>query len=216
MSYLSKEYKEQWNFSKYPPSAYRIFGFVFSKQPGTFNYNKNIVQIFTLKPNDLPEQVRIDNFKKLCQSLFKEMNVKEDLDVKTETDDESKETTITFSSNNICNCLQSLKYEDEKILFNTLYKPSLGTYPLSLNQRIEFILGVYLNHSHHKTKMLFRDNYPKMALTHSFIADLAGEDDEFILTSRFDRSHSHVIEINENGQLWKKLETLLLKYGYQL
>lgn len=216
MSYLSKEYKEQWNFSKYPPSAYRIFGFVFSKQPGTFNYNKNIVQIFTLKPNDLPEQIRIDNFKKLCQSLFKEMNVKEDLDVKTETDDESKETTITFSSNNICNCLQSLKYEDEKILFNTLYKPSLGTYPLSLNQRIEFILGVYLNHSHHKTKMLFRDNYPKMALTHSFIADLAGEDDEFILTSRFDRSHSHVIEINENGQLWKKLETLLLKYGYQL
>lgn len=216
MSYLSKEYKEQWNFSKYPPSAYRIFGFVFSKQPGTFNYNKNIVQIFTLKPDDLPEQVRIDNFKKLCQSLFKEMNVKEDLDVKTETDDESKETTITFSSNNICNCLQSLKYEDEKILFNTLYKPSLGTYPLSLNQRIEFILGVYLNHSHHKTKMLFRDNYPKMALTHSFIADLAGEDDEFILTSRFDRSHSHVIEINENGQLWKKLETLLLKYGYQL
>lgn len=216
MSYLSKEYKEQWNFSKYPPSAYRIFGFVFSKQPGTFNYNKNIVQIFTLKPNDLPEQVRIDNFKKLCQSLFKEMNVKEDLDVKTETDDESKETTITFSSNNICNCLQSLKYEDEKILFNTLYKPSLGTYPLSLNQRIEFILGVYLNHSHHKAKMLFRDNYPKMALTHSFIADLAGEDDEFILTSRFDRSHSHVIEINENGQLWKKLETLLLKYGYQL
>ena len=215
MSYLSKEYKEQWNFSKYPPSAYRIFGFVFSKQPGTFNYNKNIVQIFTLKPNDLPEQVRIDNFKKLCQSLFKEMNVKEDLDVKTETDDGSKETTITFSSNNICNCLQSLKYEDEKILFNTLYKPSLGTYPLSLNQRVEFILGVYLNHSHHKTKMLFRDNYPKMALTHSFMADLAGEDDEFILTSRFDKSHSHVIEINENGQLWKKIETLLLEYGYQ-
>ena len=101
------------------------------------------------------------------------MNVKEDLDVKTETDDESKETTITFSSNNICNCLQSLKYEDEKILFNTLYKPSLGTYPLSLNQRIEFILGVYLNHSHHKAKMLFRDNYPIMALTHSFMADLA-------------------------------------------
>lgn len=216
MSYLSKEYQEQWNFSKYPPSAYRIFGFVFSKQPGSFNYNKNIVQIFTLKPDDLPEQIRIDNFKKLCQSLFREMNVKEDLDVKTETDDESKETTITFSSNNICNCLQSLKYEDEKILFNTLYKPSLGTYPLSLNQRIEFILGVYLNHSHRKAKMLFRDNYSKMALTHSFMADLAGEDDEFILTSCFDKSHSHVIEINENGQLWKKLETLLLKYGYQL
>ena len=216
MSYLSKEYQEQWNFSKYPPSAYRIFGFVFSKQPGSFNYNKNIVQIFTLKSDDLPEQIRIDNFKKLCQSLFREMNVKEDLDVKTETDHESKETTIIFSSNNICNCLQSLKYEDEKILFNTLYKPSLGTYPLSLNQRIEFILGVYLNHSHRKAKMLFRDNYPKMALTHSFIVDLAGEDAEFILTSRFDRSHSHVIEINENGQLWKKLETLLLKYGYQL
>ena len=215
MSYLSKEYQEQWNFSKYPPCAYRIFGFVFSKQPGSFNYNKNIVQIFTLKPDDLPEQIRIDNFKKLCQSLFREVNVKEDLDVKTETDDESKETTTTFSSNNICNCLQSLKYEDEKILFNTLYKPSLGTYPLSLNQRVEFILGVYLNHSHHKTKMLFRDNYPKMALTHSFMADLAGEDDEFILTSRFDKSHSHVIEINENGQLWKKIETLLLEYGYQ-
>ncbi len=215
MSYLSKEYQEQWNFSKYPPSAYRIFGFVFSKQPGSFNYNKNIVQIFTLKPDDLPEQIRIDNFTKLCQSLFREVNVKEDLDVKTETDHESKETTITFSSNNICNCLQSLKYEDEKILFNTLYKPSLGTYPLSLNQRVEFILGVYLNHSHHKTKMLFRDNYPKMALTHSFMADLAGEADEFILTSRFDKSHSHVIEINENGQLWKKIETLLLEYGYQ-
>ena len=47
------------------------------------------------------------------------------------------------------------------------------------------------------------------------MADLAGEDDEFILTSRFDKSHSHVIEINENGQLWKKIETLLLEYGYQ-
>lgn len=151
MSYLSKEYQEQWNFSKYAPSAYRIFGFVFSKQPGSFNYNKNIVQIFTLKPDDSPERIRIDNFKKLCQSLFREVNVK-DLDVKTETDHESKKTTITFSSNNICNCLQSLKYEDEKILFNTLYKPSLGTYPLSLNQRVEFILGVYLNHSHLQNK----------------------------------------------------------------
>ncbi len=216
MSYLSKEYQELWNFSKYPPSAYRIFGFVFSKQPGSFNYNKNIVQIFTIKSDDLSQQVRIENFKKLCQSLFKEVNIKDDLDVKTEIDNDSKETVITFFSNNVCNCLQSLKYEDEKILFNTLYKPSLGTYPLSLNQRIQFVLGVYLNHSYHRAKMMFHDNYAKMSLTHSFMVDLAGEDDKFILTSCFDELHTHVIEINENGQMWKNLETLLLKYGYQL
>lgn len=48
MSYLSKEYQEQWNFSKYPPSAYRIFGFVFSKQPGyAFHVNISVESLYS-------------------------------------------------------------------------------------------------------------------------------------------------------------------------
>ncbi len=215
INYFSEEYRKLWKLSNYPASFYRMFGFVLSHYASTFNPRKNIVQSFSLYADEVSETKRINNFQQLCRDLLQEIDKKEDLAIDTLTDELNEITRKTIVSPTICNYLQSISFKEPIELFNTLFKPTFGTYPLSLNQRMEFITGVYLNHSYSKTKFLFCNNYAKMSLTHQFMINLAEEDDLIVVTSIFKTPHTHLIEINENGPFRKTLTLFMERYGYQ-
>jgi len=213
--YSSNEYQELWSSSKYPPSLYRIFGYILSKYAGSFNPAKNIIETYVRNPEIFSDKMKIHNIKKVCHDLLEETALNNDLIHKTEIDEFNEITKEIFISNNICNYLQAINFNDEIELFTSCKRTS-DTYLLSLNQRLEFIIGVYLNHAYDKTKLVFYNNYFKMAMTHRFMIELADEDDIITTISEFKTPHSHIIEINENGQLWTTMQMLMKKYGYKL
>lgn len=214
--FLSEEYQKSWALSKHPKSFYLILGFVYSQYTGTFNSKEITIQQFIYYKTDSEfEKNKVYNFNKICLTLITELGFTNDLEVKTEEIGDNREM-VSFISNNICSYLKSISYTEVNDLFISLFKPTFGTYPLALQQRMEFLSGVYLYHSSGKAKFIFYNNYKKTLLTHQFLVDLSNEEDEIHLTSKFLTPNSHKIELNKDGILWTTMQTILKKRGFEI
>ncbi|WP_316786815.1 hypothetical protein [Pedobacter frigiditerrae] len=210
------EEEQLWKLSKYPASFYRLFGFILNHYGGTFNSSHSVLQTFTYALNDLWEKAKADNLAKICTVFFSETNLTDDLNVTTATNEFEQKITLTFISGNICDYLKAIEYDKETELFIPLFKPPFGTIALAKNQRIEFLTGIYLNHHRDEATWIFYNNYQKMILAHQFMVDLAEEEDEIKVTSKFMTPNCHIITLNKDGELWQEIESVIIKRGYQL
>ncbi len=215
MDYFSEEYQDVWALSPYPTSFFSMLGFTTSSYAGTFNSKQAIIQTFFYNENDMLAKQKVANYTNLCSSFFKETNIKDDVMISTEAQSEHYKQT-TFVSNNICNYLTSVSYTSEIELFMPLFNQATSIYSLAIKQRIEFLIGAYLNHSKAEAMMIFNNNYDKMALVHRFMAELAEEEDEIQLISKFMSPHKHSITINADGNLWAMLKRIMISKQYQL
>ena len=210
MNYFTDEYKHLWKLSKYPPSFYQLFGFVFNDYASTYKPSENRLQLFSVSFNKLFEKSKVDDFHKICCNFFEETAIKNDLKITEKTDNFEHNTTFYFISHAICNHIQSIDYKEETDLFISLIKPTFGTFPLALNQRMEFLTGTYLFHHREKEAIwFFYNNYDKACLVHKFMVQLSDETDEICFTTTFRTPSCHRIELNEEGRLWKTIKERL-------
>ncbi len=136
----------------------------------------------------------------ICFQLLEELELDNDIQIKEEGDH------FVIESQSICTYLESLDWREIKEMFISLMKPPYGTYPLALNQRMEFLVGSYLFHGKNSGELIFYNNYQKASLIHQFMVEMADETDFICFTSKFCTPNIHKIELNTDGYLWKTLE----------
>lgn len=217
MDFFSEEYQQVWQVSKYPRSFYTLWGFVMGRYAETYEPEQGVVQRFFLAPHEKAGQKRIANLEKLCRELIREAGLIDDLEMQQlPMKHHHPKVEIRITSRSICDYIPKVEPGLEDSYFNPLFKPPVGTYALSLNQRLEFVAGAYLQHQSDEHSFLFHNNTEKALLVYRLLINLADEEDEVAMKSTFRTPYTHRITLNEKGSLWKNLRRAIKRNGYEI
>lgn len=207
---------EYWSLSKYPKSFYRLLGIVLDYYAGSYSPNRQIIQQYTKfeSPKNYTDW-SIDKVEKVILTFMSDLNLLNDLKIEKNLIEENKDKSksiysIKIKSQSVCSYLESIDFQNVSHLFVPLSRSTTQMYHLALLQRLEFILGTYINaYKGKKSTWIFFNNFQKFNLVYEFMTNLADEEDIINTESKFLTPHSHSITLNTEGNLWKIIDKQL-------
>lgn len=219
MRYNYAEYdSDVWQLSKYPVTYYRLLGIVLSYYAGSFNPKENIVQQYTrCHYTDSYIDWKISKVSRAISGLLLDLNQSNDLIIEEVLKEENldkkyNKSFIRIFSENTCSYLKSVEYDDISDLFMPCFGVSNDIRLLGQLQRLEFICGAYISgYRGQDAEWVFSNNLEKFQLIYKYMIELGEEDDVVRSRSIFSTPHSHRINLNTDGNLWKSIKENLDK-----
>lgn len=201
-----------WKCSKYPASFFRLLGCLVNYYGGTYHPKGDTVQSFrAYQANEAEVKAKAINVHQTCMQLLSDIQGNNDVNLSMVHQEDTMEFKV--NSQNVCDYLAGIHFNTVDELFLGMIKPIIGTYPTTLLQRFEFVVGAYIYHGLRSGEWVFYNNFEKMKLVHEFMVVLADEEDEITTTSLFKTPHVHKIKLNLDGPLWKTIEEELKASG---